>query len=80
MSKNLEETFMLGMFYSIEIQKGLELLALNTNFYQTWQKEALGVEAEMQMDWLDSKLDDDSGNKFILFSHIYAGGVMKHNQ
>jgi len=31
------------------------------------------------MDWLDSKLDDDTGNKFILFSHIYAGGVMQHN-
>lgn len=33
----------------------------------------------MQMDWLDSKLDDDTGNKYIIATHIYAGGRFKHD-
>jgi len=41
--------------------------------------DKVDIGATMQFDWLNSKLDDDSGNKYIIFTHIYAGGRFKHD-
>ena len=68
-----------GGYYRADLSKTLTVLSVNTLEYNKDQIQSeIGPEAQHQWVWLESALND-SGRKFLVLSHIYAGVRITHD-
>ena len=76
------DTYVNGGYFRIDFDEQNSLLSLNTLMYNSDAVASeVGQEAEDQFNFLESALaeGEKTGRKFIITSHIYAGGRGKHD-
>jgi hypothetical protein len=71
----ISPTFMNGGYYRADVSDTLSVLALNTLYFNKKNDATKqGDEAQNQLDWLKSQLENAEDNrKFIITYHIYPG-------
>jgi len=76
----VETTFKAGGYYEIKATNNVSFLSLNTLMFNKDQVVSeLGPDATNQFEWLSKKMTDSSGKKYVIFTHIYAGSRVKHD-
>lgn len=72
-------TFMIGGYYSLVVQPGLRVIALNTNFYDAWDPYAHLLsdrdDPGDQLSWLNMTLYNSTlyGEKVYIAGHVAPG-------